>query len=336
MSGIRMRSRPGRPGAVTLLALVMLFAAPAVSAGQGNDGERVDGDAHLPRRPLVARMDSALRTAFPPAEHGWLWADGRSGERAGIRDGCPEPVYEAVLRAARRGGEASGDRRYAWWLAADRRAAEGCNHWFELNADTAGWIQKRRRALGDVGLRYGYSELGGVWVYQRDLLRRTWKEAPDTRWGHLAFARLQDMGWDPTGTCAGGNEQFGAVIERGERFLARRKPAPFLRAVVETTVARAYETMWSISQTTARDMGIFDYPFGPDTPREYRERAAAAARDRVEGDGEEQRRTALALYRSVAESPAAGPELRAYARAKVERLEARQNTHQYAYYCVHD
>lgn len=326
-----MRLRRRRSAAATFLVLVFAGLPVTAAAGQ-DDGGRVEGDSYLPRRPLVARMDSALRAAFPPSGHGWLWAEPAG---AGPRS-CPDAIYEAIRRAARRGHGASGERRYAWWLAADRRATERCDRWFELNADTAGWIRERRRSLADVGLRYGYSELGGVWVYQRDLLRRTWEEAPDSRWGHFAFARLQDMGWDPTGTCAGGNGQFAAVIERGERFLAEREPGPFLRAVVETTVARAYETMWSISQTTARDMGIFDYPFGPETPPERKEQAAAAARSRVEGDGHEQRRAALRLYRSVFANAAAGPELMTYARAKVEQLEARKNTHQYAYYCVHD
>lgn len=288
--------------------------------------------ARLPEAPLVARLDSALRSTVLPERYPWLWTDSSGLEPRA----CPDPIFEALRRAARRGGEAAGERRYAWWMAADRRAAEDCNRWFRLSADTVAWIQERRRALGELGLNYVYAELGAVWVYDHSLLRRVWMEAPETRWGHFAFARLQEMGWDPTGTCATGSEQFPAVIRKGERFLADREPTPFLRAFVETTVGAAYETKWSISQTRSDDMGVFDYPFGPDTPPELKEKAAAAARALVEGDGELERRRALRLYRAVAESDSAGPELRAYADAKVRRLEARENTHQYRYYCIYD
>lgn len=336
------RSRPGTSLVPLLAAAVAAGVAGLAAAQEQPDapdaaGEAVGGDADLPRAPLVSRLDSALRAALPPEKHGWLWAEGRRGGGAGGTDaGCPEPVYRAVRRAARRGGRASGERRYAWWLAADRRAVEDCNHWFEMGRGRSDRLARRRQAMAEVGLRYRYSELAGEWVYQRDLLRRVWEEAPETRWGHFAFALLQDMGWDTSGTCAGGNEQFGPVIEKGRRFLARREPGPFLRAVVAATVAKAHETKWSISQTTADDMGIFGYPFGPDAPRERKEGAAAAARDLIEGDGEKARRRALELYRSVRENPAAGPELRAWAEAKIGRLEAGENTHQYRYYCVYD
>lgn len=316
-----------------LLLLLALTAGGTVTAkGQAAGDGRIPGDSYLPRGPLEARLDSALRTEFPPERYGWLWKEADASDPGS----CPGAVLEAVRRAVRRGRSVPVDRRYGWLLAADRRAARDCNHWFQMHGDTAREIRRRRRELADLGLEYGYVELGAEWIYRRSLMWEVWREAPVSRWGHFAFATLQEMGWDTSGSCARGEVQFERVVSKGERFLARREPGPFLRAVVETTVARAYETKWSISRTRADDLGIFGYPFGPDTPAERKERAAAAARALVDGDVRAARRRAVELYRSVASSPAAGAELRGYARAKARRLEEGKNTHQYHYYCVYD
>lgn len=317
---------------VTVPVVLLAVALPSPSDARQTSGDQATSPAHLPRQPLVARLDSALRTTLPPEEHGWLW---RETETAGDAD-CPDVVYEAVLRAARRARETRGEERYAWLLAADRRAAADCGRWFEFRRDSSSRLERHRRRLGELGLRWAYDELGADWVYQRDLVWRVWDEAPDTRWGHFAFALLQVTGWDTSGTCREGNDQFSRVIEEGERFLAHRQTTPFLVAVVRTTVAQAHETKWSVSRTRADDLGVFGYVLGRDAPLERRERIATWARSLVEGDGREAQRRALDHYRSVQRSPAAGRRLRAYAATKIRHLEAGENTRQYRYYCVHD
>lgn len=314
------------------VTIVLLSVASAPIHGQPADGDEATSPAQIPRQPLAARLDRALRTALPPEEHGWLWKEPGT---EGYAD-CPDAAYEAVRRAARQARETRGEERYAWLLAADRRAAEDCGRWFGFRADSSDGLERRRRRLGELGLRYAYDELGADWVYQRNLLRRVWDEAPDTRWGQFAFALLQATGWDTSGTCSGGSEQFAPVIEKGELFLARREPESFLEAVVKTTVAQAHETKWSLSRTHADDLGLFGYVVGSDASQEQRERVADWARSLVGEDGREARRRALELYRSVHGSPAAGERLRAYAATKIRQLEAGENTRQYRYYCMYD
>ena len=83
-----MRLRRQRSAAARFLVLV--FTGLPVTAAAGQDGGgRVEGDSYLPRRPLVARMDTALRAAFPPSEHGWLWAE-PAGAGHGAQDLRPD------------------------------------------------------------------------------------------------------------------------------------------------------------------------------------------------------------------------------------------------------
>ncbi len=115
-----------------------------------------------------------------------------------------------------------------------------------------------------------YSELGGGFYYQRDLLWRVWQQYPETDWGERAFVVLVELGWDTSRTCAKGSEQFREVIRQGESFLQQRPTSPY-RAAILLLVGQAYATWWSLSNETA-DSPMADYV----DPKRYNEGAEQA------------------------------------------------------------
>jgi len=108
-------------------------------------------------------------------------------------------------------------------------------------------------------LSLAYSELGGGSYYQHDLLWRVWKHFPETDWGERAFVLLLDFGWDTSGTCAQGTDQFRVVIRQGESFLQQRPNSPYREFVIHL-VGQAYATRWSLSNEPTSAMADYVDP----------------------------------------------------------------------------
>lgn len=110
-----------------------------------------------------------------------------------------------------------------------------------------------RRQLAAYGVRYtGIGHYSGDLEYDRSLLRRAWKEFPETPWGQRAFLVLQRFSClIPDSGCQGPN-CFRAVIERGEKFLREYPETPFRKEQIYH-LALAYETWWSLSQAEPGD-----------------------------------------------------------------------------------
>jgi len=60
------------------------------------------------------------------------------------------------------------------------------------------------------------------------------------------------MGWDGSGICEAGSDQFREVIAQGEKFLADHPSSPH-RLDVTLAMGTAYETWWSLSRAKAGD-----------------------------------------------------------------------------------
>jgi hypothetical protein len=209
-------------------------------------------------------------------------------------------------------GNAASDQRPAILLAADLVAndvwcpsenKERCNQ------------LRSQFALHKLSLEY--SELGGGFYYQRDLLWRVWQQYPETDWGERAFVVLLELGWDTSNTCAKGSEQFREVIRQGESFLHQRPASPH-RAAVLLLVGQAYATWWSLSNEPA-DSPMADYV----DPKRYNEGA------------EQSRLKAIRYFEEVAQL---APETKfaEYARQILPALRAKQIQDTYKFFCVYD
>jgi len=131
-----------------------------------------------------------------------------------------------------------------------------------------------RNQFSEHQLTLANSQLGGGWYYQHDLLWRVWQRFGSTKWGEQAFILLLDLGWDTSGMCAKGSDQFRDVIRQGESFL-QQHPNSEYRPFVIHLVGQAYATRWTLSNEPTAAMA--DYV----DPKPYKEGAEQA---RAEGD----------------------------------------------------
>jgi hypothetical protein len=292
------RVQQGEPDAVELLA-----RSRQLVAARAEDPKMADlEDQH--RAPIRTRLDQRLMqdlgAAFP-ALRTLLGEDSDEGRRAMRRE-----TLQALLNAA---VAATGDRKAELLLAADRVASLIPE---TQNGDPT--ENERAELIAGFSLRYRYSPLGGGWNYQHDLLRQVWRESPNTAWGAEAFLLLAWMGWDGSGTCAAGSDQFREVIAHSDTFLADHPSSPH-RLDVTLALGTAHETWWSLSRAKAGD--------------DYVEAAKY-------GDGAEAaKRKAISIYEQIAKLAPDGPEA-AYARRRLPRLKLGIDTAQRAFYCIYD
>lgn len=160
-------------------------------------------------------------------------------------------------------------------------------------------------------------ELGGVFIYPRDLLWRLWRDYTATDWGEQAFVLLLDRGWDTSGTCEKGEDQTREVIHQGESFLRQQPSSPY-RGIVTLLVAEAYASWWSLSNEPAGG-GMSGYV----DPKQFQEGAEAA------------RIKAIGYFDQVVQS-APGTRLSEFALQVLPPLRDRQVLDSYRFFCVYD
>jgi hypothetical protein len=265
------RVQRGQPDAVELLG-----RSRQLVAARAEDPKLADLEEQH-RAPIRTRLDQRLMqdlgAAFP-AVRTLLGEDSDETRRAMRRE-----TLQALLTAA---AAATGDRKAELVLAADRVASlipEG------QSGDPT--ENQRSETIAGFSLRYRYSPLGAAWNYQHDLLRQVWRESPNTAWGVEAFLLLTWMGWDGSGICEAGSDQFREVIAQGEKFLADHPANPH-RLNVTLAVGTAYETWWSLSRAQVGD----DYV----EAAKYRDGAEAA------------KRKAISIYEQIANLAPDSPE----------------------------
>jgi hypothetical protein len=216
-------------------------------------------------------------------------------------------VYQLIDAAENR----PADQRPAILLAADLVANE---IWCPSEDKERNQL---RSQFAQHKLTLEFSELGGGFYYQRDLLWRVWQQYPETDWGERAFVVLLELGWDTSRTCAKGSEQFREMIRQGESFLQKRPTSPH-RAAVLLLVGQAYATWWSLSNEPA-DSPMADYV----DPKRYNQGA------------EQARLKAISYFEQVAQL-ASETKFAEYARQILPALRAKQIQNTYKFFCVYD
>ncbi len=107
-----------------------------------------------------------------------------------------------------------------------------------------------RRELAKLGADFNDSPLGGVSSYTNSWLQKALDLDPDGPIGDLSFRMFMEKGFDTSGTCSGGNEQFRDVIKKGEAYL-QKKHNPAAQAAVELMVADAYRDIVALANGAA-------------------------------------------------------------------------------------
>jgi hypothetical protein len=225
-----------------------------------------------------------------------------------------DPDYnEAVFRFLEGAEKASASEQAAMFLAADFML-QGIS----CPSEQRPACEKLRDQFAQHKLTFAYSELGGGFFYQHDLLWRVWREHPESDWGERAFLLLLDSGWDTSGMCANGSDQFREVIRQGQTFLRERPSSPY-RGLVTHLVGQAYATWWSLSLPPGK--GMEDYV----DPKQYTE-------------GSEQARLRAIEYFEQVPQIAKGTLLEQYALEVLPRLreQRRLGTDGYRFFCVYD
>jgi hypothetical protein len=319
-----LRQSPGRHVAVGLLA-----RDRALQLASTAEGEHLLIDAS-PDAVFEDHIDSRLVTVLAkdvPGPAGLLgdFSDSPDSPDSPDADTQPKPetVYKAVIALLDRAAGATADRRAALLLAADRLAEQ----WqLPAAAKLPGDLETRIGHLASAaGAHFRWDPLGAAWVYQHDLLWTVWHEAPESEWGQDAFFLLLEHGWDTSGVCRAGADQFRTVIEQGRQFVGKFPESP-ARQPVEFLIAQAYETWWSLGEWSAcspvTDAGTAPCGHAPGSAR-YRAGSAAA------------RAKAIEIYQSLlaADPQTYGtPALRRH----LARLKLGIDTNQRRFYCLYD
>ncbi len=173
-----------------------------------------------------------------------------------------------------------------------------------------------RRQLAPYGIQYtGPGHYSGYFEYDWSLLRRAWKEFPETPWGQRAFLMLQSLSCSiPQFGCQGPN-CFREVIRQGEKFL-RGYPDTALRKEENYHLAVAYETCWSLSKAA------------PGDPT-----AEGAMIDKA--SSEMARKRAIELYEELMRTAPGSPQARS-GEMRLPRLKLSFGTGERAFFCFVD
>ncbi|HVB33078.1 MAG TPA: hypothetical protein VNJ52_01695 [Patescibacteria group bacterium] len=306
------RDTPGEPVAVGLLARDRALMLSSTSQGT---------ELLLGQRPAAAFEDSIdsrlaadLKKEFPAVAA--LLGD--AGDRA-----SPRAVLDALNATIDRAIDEPQEVHAELLFAADRLVAR-----LRLpdSRELPAGLKSRLDGLrATAGMHFSWDELGASWVYHHDLLWGVWRGAPQTEWGQDAFFLLLDQGWDTSGVCQAGADQFRAVIALGDKFLEKFPDSPALRPVM-FLVAQANETWWSLSEWSSCSpvtyQGLAACAPAPQSARYLT--GAGAARER-----------AISEYKALLEADPGTygtPEVR----RSLARMELGIDTNQRRFYCLYN
>jgi hypothetical protein len=199
----------------------------------------------LHRDEIALQLARELAAEFPAVATLLLPEPGRSVDQEHLR---------AELRGLRRARDgAQPGRRAALLLASDLLGRHVNLEW--PSAESLTELEELRFANHRTG-----------WVYTHNLLQRLWAESPRHAWGEAAFLLLLHKGWHPGGCSR--TDEFRTVIEKATWFLNER-PESRYHLAVKVTLAQAYETWWSLSLASTRDIYVeADYSEGADRARQ--------------------------------------------------------------------
>lgn len=131
-----------------------------------------------------------------------------------------------------------------------------------------------RGQMKDLGIEYVHNELAGSDVYRHGLLKQAKALAPPGPATDEVLLLQMDRGFDETGMCNAGPEEFSQVIQQGESLLAGARALPTSTlSSLHFMVGDAYATIVWLATTT--DSEYHD-------PKKYQPEAAAARAKAVE------------------------------------------------------
>jgi tetratricopeptide (TPR) repeat protein len=136
-----------------------------------------------------------------------------------------------------------------------------------------------------------------------DLARKAFATAETSEQRALACNR-EAVAWDGLG-------HFGSALEAEQRGLQEPSISVELRRILESNLANAYYTLWSLTEARSLSRDLID-SYAPEAPSEYRDRCTLAFAHYVRGN---------TLRRMMATEPEAAP---AHAAAALEDLETSQ------------
>jgi hypothetical protein len=136
------------------------------------------------------------------------------------------------------------------------------------------------------GLTCTYSTLGGTNIYQETNLWNLLEKYPDTYWGQFAFFELLERGFDTSGTCRNGNDQWRTVLDLGLDFLVKHTDSVFAPDT-NFYLGKAAETLYNLGI-------VEDYP-----ARE----TSGLSKDQFADKSEDARIKAIKYYEEVLQSP---------------------------------
>lgn len=105
----------------------------------------------------------------------------------------------------------------------------------------------RFRPLRALGAKFEYSPLGDGWVFTHNWLQDILTLGLDGPVSNATFLLMLEYGFDTSGTCRGGGDNFRAVITRGEAWLARHPQHAYARTV-HFLVAEGYHDIVALAR----------------------------------------------------------------------------------------
>ena len=286
------QSPPDLPRVVIEPRVVVANFVPAAGVGDDHDVRDILSDVSSldPERvTALARADSALaRAAIPEIERDIrrvLTAAADTVIHQVRRFAVDSALVRMVAATRDRAAALPPARRSAVLLAADIALHEYAGRLDAVGDSDPDHLLRLR--LSALGIPYENSPLGSVDVYTRPWLWDAYRLDSAGVSGRSAFAELLRAGWGTRSMCGGGEEEFRAVIEQGERALRRGNADP----MVHYYVAQAYADIVALA-TGALSSYADSGKYQAELPV-ARERAIARDRSALEGLRDPQlRRTA--------------------------------------------
>ena len=187
---------------------------------------------------------------------------------------------------------------FADWLTAAKSQSPGQNAIALLAADRVldfldhngvQFNDSHRAQLEALGADYAHDELAGGIVYTHGFLKQAKALAPPGPASDEVLLLLMERGFDMTGACSAGAEEFALVIEQGESLLAGARALPTSTlAPLHFMVGDAYATVVWLAQNN--NDGYHD-------PKHYQPMEESARQKALE-----QYRAAFTLERGTARS----------------------------------
>ncbi|MDP2983854.1 MAG: hypothetical protein Q8O92_11055 [Candidatus Latescibacter sp.] len=177
---------------------------------------------------------------------------------------------------------------------------------------------EQKKWLESYGLEYTWSELGMTFSYGETVLQKLIDGNPNSYWGQFAFLELLERGFDTSGMCREGQDQWRKVLEEGFTFL-KKYPGSEFAPDIKFYMGQAEETLFNLGI-------IKDHP-ARDT---YRLSMSSYA-----DKSEDARKQAIGYYDEVLRSPQKGL-YENYLKYILPRLRAGFATGTDYYFCFYD